>query len=166
MTSLDLIALGIVGGSILVGVMRGFVRESFSLGAWVIAFFAAKDFSQWLAPHIPGLSAPALRYAAAMALVFVTVLILASLLSALLRGLISSAGMGGYDRMLGGFFGLARALVVLLLLTYIIGLTAMPRTDLWQMSLVHAPLEFVAALLAPWLPQEMASLLQFTSDRK
>ena len=161
MTSLDLIAFGILLFSALLGLMRGLTREVLSLLSWVAAFYAAKSFAPWLAPLIPGLDAPALSHAAALVVIFVAVLIAASLLSAAVGGLVKITGMGPYDSLLGVLFGAARGSLILLMLTLIAGLTALPKTKAWQASLIHGHLEQAAVKIKPWLPDDMAALIQY-----
>lgn len=161
MTSLDLIAFGILLFSAVLGLMRGLTREVLSLCAWFAAFYAAKSFAPLLAPLIPGLDAPALSHAAALVVIFVAVLILASLLAAALGGLVKVAGLGPYDSLLGGLFGATRGALVLIMLTLLAGLTALPKTRAWQASLVHGHLEQVAIKIKPWLPADLAALIQY-----
>lgn len=161
MTAIDWIALAILAGSLVMGLLRGFVREALSLAAWVVAFLAARLFSPALAQLIPGIAEEGLRQAAAIVLIFVGVLILAHLLAALLAGLLKWVGLGGLDSLLGMLFGAARALVVLVLLTLVAGLTALPRSEAWRASLVHGPLELAALKVIPWLPEDLAALIRF-----
>jgi membrane protein required for colicin V production len=161
MTAIDWIALAILVGSLFMGLFRGFVREAFSLSAWIVAFLAARMFSPGLAAVIPGIGQEGLRQAAAIVLIFIGVLIAAQLLAAMSAKLMKLAGLGGFDRMLGMLFGAGRAAVVLVLLTLTAGLTALPRSDAWRNSLVHGPLEIVASKVIPWLPQDLAALIRF-----
>lgn len=161
MTSLDWIVLAILALSVFLGVMRGLAREALSLAAWVLAFVGAKVFAPFIAPALPGLDSPALRYAAALLLVFVAILILASLATAVAARLINLAGLGFYDRFLGALFGVLRATVALLGLTLIAGLTALPKTQAWQQALTLAPLEQMASKLHPWLPSDLAALIRY-----
>ena len=160
MSSLDLIALAIFVFSAVLGLMRGLTREALSLLSWFVAFYAAKSFAPMLAPWLPSL-APALSHAAALVLIFVAVLIAASLLAAMLGGLVKLVGLGPYDSLLGGLFGAARGSLILLMLTLLAGLTALPKTQTWQASLIHGPLERVAIKIKPWLPTDLAALIQY-----
>lgn len=161
MTSPDLIALGIFLVSAILGLMRGLTRELLSLLSWFLAFYAAKTFAPVLAPWLPGLDSPGLRHAAALLLIFVAVLIAASLLAAALGGLVKVAGLGPYDSLLGGLFGAVRGVLILLMLTLLAGLTALPKTHAWQASLIHGRLEQAAAKIKPWLPADTAALIQY-----
>lgn len=161
MTVIDLIALAIVALSCLLGLMRGFVREAVSLAGWLLAFYAAKTLSPSLADSVPGIDNPSLRYAIALVLVFVTVLLLASLVAIVLRGIVKQAGLGAYDKAVGLLFGAMRALLVLVSLTVVAGLTALPKTEAWRGSWSHDRLESAVSKIAPWLPQDLAALVQF-----
>ena len=161
MTSLDWIVFAILGLSIFLGALRGLARESLSLAAWVLAFAGAKLFVPSVAPMLPGLDNPSLRYAAALLLVFVAILILSSLAAAVIAKLIDLAGLGFYDRFLGALFGVLRGTVALLGLTLIAGLTALPKTQAWQHALTRVPLEQMSRKLYPWLPPDLAALIRF-----
>lgn len=161
MTAVDWIALAILAGSLVLGLMRGFIREAFSLAAWVVAFLAARIFSPAVAAVIPGIDQEGLRQAAAIVVVFVAVLVLAQLLGAALAKLMQAAGLGSVDRSLGMLFGVGRAVVILILLTLAAGVTALPRSEAWRASVVHGPLEFVAQKIIPWLPEDLAALIRF-----
>lgn len=161
MSSLDLIAFGILAFSAVLGLMRGLTREVLSLLSWFLAFYAAKSFAPRLAPLIPGLDAPALSHAAALVVIFVAVLVVASLFAAAVGGLVKVAGLGPYDSVLGGVFGATRGGLVLLMLTLLAGLTALPKTQTWRSSLIHGHLEQAAVKIKPWLPADMAALIQY-----
>jgi membrane protein required for colicin V production len=161
MTAVDWVALVILASSLIMGLMRGFVREAFSLAAWVLAFLAARLFSPAVATLMPGLGQEGVRQAVAIVVVFVAVLILAQLLGAALAKLMRVAGLGGVDRMLGMLFGFGRAVVILILLTLAAGLTALPSSEVWRTAVVHRPLEIVALKVVPWLPKDLAALIRF-----
>jgi membrane protein required for colicin V production len=162
MTAIDWIALAILFGSLVLGVMRGFVREAFSLAAWIMAFLAARAFSPTLAALIPGIEQEGLRQAAAIVVIVIVVLIVVHLAGAMLSGLLKMVGLGGFNRLLGMLFGMTRATVVLVLLTLVAGLTALPRSEAWQTSVAHGPLEVVAKKVIPWLPDDLAALIRFS----
>ena len=52
MTLFDYAVLGIVGISVLVGVWRGVVSELLALAAWVVAFFAAREYASSVVPWL------------------------------------------------------------------------------------------------------------------
>lgn len=162
MTGLDLAALAIVLVFFLLGLKRGLVREVISLVAWLLAFFLAGRLAQWLGPYLPGMTEGRLRDAVAMGLAFIAILLLASLLSMILNGLVKVAGLSLEDRLLGSVFGLLRGGVVLVLLVMISGLTVLPQTEIWQRSVLRAPLEALALNFRPLLPDALAEKIRFT----
>ncbi len=161
MTIVDWLVLAVGGLSCVIGLMRGFVREAMSLAGWVLAFYAAKTLAPGFSAEVPGIDNPALRYGVALVLVFVVVLLLASLASMLLRGMVNMVGLGAYDKAVGLLFGGARALVLLLSLTVVAGLTSLPKTRAWQDSWSHSWLESAVVAIKPWLPEDLAALIQF-----
>ena len=112
MTVLDLIVLLLVGGAAIFGVLRGFVAELVSLAAWVGAVLAVKLFhapvAGWLADRgTVGAGAEMLAFAG----IFVVVLIGGKLLAGQLGGAARRSRIGGFDRVLGGGFGLLKGLI-------------------------------------------------------
>lgn len=161
MTTLDLIVVGVLAVSAGLGLMRGLIREVFSLGAWLLAFLFAKSLAPFLAPVIPGIGSEALRHFAAIVLVFVLILVLATMSGAILAGMVKWVGLGFYDKLMGFVFGALRGGVIVLLFTLLAGLTALPRTQFWQGALLSGPLEALAARALPWLPASLAEHIHY-----
>jgi len=154
--------LGIIGLSILLGLMRGGVKEILSLAAWVLAFLIAKTFADAAAAWMPAMiSSPALRYLGGFILVFVIVMAVAMLLSLLLAESLKAVGLGALDRLLGLVFGAVRGVVIVLTLVLLAGLTALPKTELWQHALLAPPLVKLAVMAKPWLPDSLVQHIQF-----
>lgn len=162
MTLFDYAVLTIVGGSVLLSIFRGFVREVLALAAWVIAFIAAgllgNVVAGWLATSI---SDESVRVLVAFVAVFVATLISMSLIALAVSGLMRKAGLGLEDRVLGSFFGLARGMLIVMLLVLLAGLTALPRQPAWTDAMLSAPLEALAGAAKPWLPQVIAGNVSY-----
>ena len=162
MSILDIVVLFILVGSALLGLMRGLVKEVFSLAAWVLAFIGARLLGPEVAQLLPGVENPGLRYALALVLVFVLILVGAGLAGSLMAGLVRMAGLGAYDRFLGVMFGFLRAGVALVALTLVAGMTALPQTQAWQTALSRVPLEATAHWLRPFLPDDVSKLIKYS----
>lgn len=162
MTLFDYAVLVIVGLSVAFGAMRGLVREVLSLVAWVTAFVAANFLAAEIAALLPQTVATVeLRLLAGFMIVFVAVLILMIVLAIMASKLVKSAGLGVEDRLLGGLFGLARGLLVVVILVLLAGLTSLPRQPVWRNALLSDPLQSVAVRIKSWLPVEFAKRVTY-----
>jgi len=162
MSWLDYAILGVLAVSVVWGIWRGFVREVISLAGWVLAFLAANAVAGPLGDALPtSISSPEVRVLAAFLIVFIFTLSLATLAGMLFSKLLKAAGLGGLDRTLGGMFGLARGVVILLALTVAAGLTAAPRHPLWKESVGAGMLMRTVLQLKPWLPPRLADRLRY-----
>ena len=162
MSSLDLAIVVVLGLSMAWGIWRGFVREILSLAGWVLAFLAANAVAAPIGDALPeGLARPELRVLIAFVVVFVFVLSAMTLVAMLLSKLFRRAGLGGVDRTLGGFFGLARGIVLLLAFTLAAGLTALPRQTLWKESVGAGMLARTVLQLRSWLPPRLERRLRY-----
>jgi membrane protein required for colicin V production len=162
MTAFDFMVIGVVGLSMVAAFLRGFVRVCISLGAWIIAVVAAVRFAGVGGGMLPDLGeTPATRYVVAFALILVAVLIVGALVGYLLSRLVQAAGLGFLDRALGAIFGIARGLLIVVILVLCAGVTSAPRMDWWQNALTSRPLTTAALMLRPWLPKAWADHLDY-----
>ncbi|HYC45477.1 MAG TPA: CvpA family protein [Burkholderiales bacterium] len=162
MTLFDYAVLLVVGASVLVSVMRGFVREVLSLLAWVIAFVAAALASGTVAGWLTGTIAnESLRVLGAFVAVFLFTLVAMSLMAMAASGLLRKAGLGLEDRVLGGVFGLARGLLIVMVFVLLAGLTSLPRQPAWNDAMLSPPLVALAGAVKPWLPQIVSRNLSY-----
>ena len=162
MTLFDLAVIAIVGLSVLLSVIRGLVREVLALAAWVVAFLAANVLAGTVAPWLPdSMEGEALRLLGGFVCVFVATLIAMSVLAILASKLVKSAGLGLEDRLLGSAFGLARGLLVVMILVLLAGLTSLPRQAVWRNAVLSDPLEGLAGSIKAWLPAELAQRITY-----
>ena len=161
MTWLDYAVLVVLAASILWGVWRGLVHEVVSVASWVLAFLAANMFAGAMGDLLPATMAPEVRVLVSFVVVFIVVLIACTIVGHLLSKMMKVAGLGPLDRTLGGVFGLARALVILLAFALVAGLTALPRQPAWRNSVSGEPLSKGALALRPWLPKSFADRLRY-----
>lgn len=165
MSGFDIAVLSVVGISMLIGVIRGAVREVLALAGWVAAFLLARwlasDVAVWLPDAIPS---QGLRHLAAFIIVIVSVLLLVTLISAAASSAIRSLGLGTFDRGLGLVFGLARGLLIVLMFVLAAGLTNLPRQNFWQNAMLSAPLETAARRLAGFLPEAYAKRIRYGTE--
>src|ERR1700760_4990101 len=110
---LDLAVLGIVLVSALLSMMRGFTREVLAIASWALAPAAAYYFYPMLMPYLtPYIHKEVIAQAAAAAAVFFLTLIIVSLFTVRLSGLILDSRIGALGRSLGFVFGVARGFLL------------------------------------------------------
>lgn len=162
MTWLDYAVAAVMIVSIAWGVWRGLVREVVSLAGWIIAFLAANLFAGPLADALPrSISRPELRVLVAFVAIFVATLTLSALAALLLSKMLKAVGLAGLDRTLGGLFGAARGLLIVVAFALVAGLTMLPLRPAWKESWSGPILGRTALQLKPWLPPAFAERLRY-----
>lgn len=165
MTVLDWSVIGVLALSILLAYARGFTRELIALLAWVLGFFAALAFSPLVGAWLPEFGgSPVVRYIVAFVAIMILAIVLGALVAWPLSTVIRKSGLGFVDRFLGGIFGIARGVVVVLAFVLIAGLTSLPRHDWWQNAALAPVLVAAALSCAPWLPAEWVQRLDYSRE--
>jgi len=115
----DAVVLAAIVLSLGLGIFRGLVREILSLSSWIISILLAYVYGDDLAiVVVPWVESERLSGLIGYVVVFVTVLVLLSLVGALLLKLFRIAGFSGASRLLGGLFGFLRGLVIVTVLLF------------------------------------------------
>lgn len=162
MTAFDFIAIAVVAISAVFGLWRGFVREVFSLVSWIAAFWLARTFAGVVATWLPAsLTHHGLRTIIAFIAVMLVSLLVTSLISMIIVHLVKAAGLTASDRSLGAAFGLIRGVLIAVILVLLGGMTSEPREAYWRHALLSHPLEKMALLVKPWLPDDIARRVSF-----
>ncbi|MGN6514035.1 MAG: CvpA family protein [Lysobacteraceae bacterium] len=165
MNATDLLLLGIILVSTLLGLLRGFVGAVVSLLAWLLAGWAAFHYGARAALVLAGDAAPgAGQLLAGYGVCFLGVLLVVGVVGWIVRKLVKAAGLSGADRALGGALGLARGGFVACVLVLLMGLTALPREPGWRQSRVLPVLLPGAQWLRGWLPAWAAQRVDFDGD--
>ena len=163
---IDYVIFAIIALSAIIGLFRGFVREALSLVAWGAAIWVALTFAPLAASYLePYLETPSLRHIAAFAGLFLVTLIAGAIINYLVSLLVTKSGIGGTDRFLGLFFGIARGGLVVAILVLLAGLTPLPEDPWWQQSEVMPYFEELAVSLRGFLPEDIAKDFVFDPTR-
>jgi membrane protein required for colicin V production len=158
----DYAILAVIAISILVGVLRGFIKEVFSLFVWAAAFLVAYQFGGDVATMMEdAVSLPSARSAMGFTGLFVAVLLVGGLINYLLGRLVASTGLSGTDRLLGGVFGAARGLGLMVAVLLVAGFTPIPADPWWQESRTIARMMPLVDWATSWLPESIAEHLDF-----
>ena len=165
MTWPDYAILATIAISILVGMLRGFVKEVFSLLIWAAAFALAYQFGGDLASVMEEhVTLPSARTAMGFAGVFIMVLLVGGLLGYLIGRLVDSTGLTGTDRLLGGAFGTARGLALVVACVLVAGFTPIPGDPWWQQSDGIKRLMPLVDWAAEFLPVNLREHLDFEPE--
>ncbi len=161
----DYAVLGLIVISILVGAIRGFIKEALSLAVWAAAFLVAFQYSGALAVQLENhIELPSVRTSLAFAGLFLGVLLVGGLLTFLIGKLVEKTGLSGTDRLLGAVFGGARGVVLILFMMLVAGLTPVPQDSWWQQSRTIQSLMPLAEWSAQFLPDYIQEHLELTGD--
>ena len=154
MNTLDWVVVAVIGASVLLGLLRGFVRELISLAGWIAGIWLAFRFAASISASVPlGAEWPLARTAVVALLIVVGCVFAAAFAGWLVRELIKAAKLSAADRTLGGLFGLARGLLIVGLAVFLVRDTAMYREPLWRESLVLPQIEAALGFALRQLPE-------------
>ncbi len=162
MTAFDYVLLTILLASVVISTLRGLVREVLSLFAWLAAFVVANRYGAEMAALLPdALPAGTVRLVAGFAILFVGMLLLSSLVNLAIARIIAASGLEVADRGLGGLFGLARGILIVLTLVILAGLTDLPRQPVWRDAMFSETAVSAVRIVKPWLPEAWARHVNF-----
>ncbi len=114
MTPIDYTIIGIVVLSALLGLFRGLLREVLTLLTLLIALWLAWRFADALLPYLGSgaLSKPPLQMWAARGLMFLAVMLIGTVITAVVGQLVRTSIFSGLDRFLGFLFGALRGVLI------------------------------------------------------
>jgi membrane protein required for colicin V production len=142
------------------------VKEVASLAVWVVAVVGASRLAHFPAELLPPwLSAP-LQQTVGFLIVLVLILIIGKLITMALKELVSAAGVGTLDRILGTGFGLARGGLIVIVLSVLAAMTSLPTQPAWKTAKTRSFLELGIRTAAPWLPASVGDRLQLPSSSR
>ena len=112
-TILDLVLLAVMLISGLLAMVRGFMREVLSIGAWgAAALVTLYSYSKLLPTAKTYFTSDTIASIAVVAGVFIGTLIIVSVITVRISDMILDSRIGALDRTLGFLFGLARGLLI------------------------------------------------------
>jgi membrane protein required for colicin V production len=152
----DLFIIVVIALSVIISLVRGFVREALSLAGWGLAIWVAINFAKPLSEYLQAyITQPLMRLGAAFAILFVVTLILAALINFLVSLFVKKTGLSGTDRMLGMIFGFGRGILLMSLLLLLGQLTPLPKQKVWQQSMLAPNFQPIEEWLMGFLPENI-----------
>lgn len=166
MNGADYLFIGILLVSLMLGVVRGFVREAISLLVWLVGLWLAWHYAYLIYPYLGGaLGEPGVREWLARVLLFVGILFVGSVLGALVTYLLHrSSGLVMTDRVLGALFGAVRALVAIGIFVVVAQGLGMHDEKWWKSSRLMPYAEHAANWLERYAEPAVEPLLDKASS--
>ncbi|MFD0965362.1 CvpA family protein [Seminibacterium arietis] len=159
---IDLLIIGIIVFSVIVSLLRGFVREVMSLATWIVAFLVASKFYPYLTPYLTQIDPLYLRNGTAIGVLFILTLIVGATINYILGQLVDKTGLSGTDRILGACFGLLRGvLVVAALLFFVDTFTNFNQNEWWKSSKLIPHFGFIVE----WFFQQLQANSTFLNQK-
>ena len=157
LNNLDVIILIVVAISALIALSRGLIKEVLSIVGWVLGCAAIIYLLPFLSP-IAGvyIKSPTMAGIAASLFILIVFLIVWILLTGNLVGKVRNSKLGSIDRLLGLFFGILRAFL-LVILVYILISWIQPK-DKWSDTFKESKyfLHFFILYLIMWSMRKLA----------
>ena len=161
---IDIVLLIVIGGSALLGLIRGFVGTLVSTAAWLLAGWATFEFGGQTAFWLSDNGKPTVtELFGGYALSFVVVMVVVVLIGTVVRSMVRSAGLSGVDRLLGTALGLLRGAFLASVLVLLMGFSPLPREPAWRQSQVLPMLMPVAGWMRSKLPNWSVPQIDFRS---
>ncbi len=152
----------------LISLFQGFIREMFSLLAWLsslaVAILFLDELANVLTLFIPFAD---LRVGIALVTLFFSTFLVAQWLNYLIINLlVGRTALTVSERMLGVCFGIIRGGVIVTLAIMLTGLTHLPKTQEWQESILIQYFKPIVWELHKQLPADVAKQFNFDSTPK
>lgn len=133
----DFTILGVIALSAVISVIRGFVKEAISLVVWFSAFIVSSQLYPQLAKFLSRISDELFRNGVAIAILFISTLIVGALINYVFSQLVKATGLSGTDRALGAVFGALRGLLIVsALLFFMDTFTPFADSEWWLQSIM------------------------------
>jgi membrane protein required for colicin V production len=163
LTGFDYAVMIVIALSALRGMWRGLLAEIFALAGYVIAFLVARHYvgvvAGWIPSTWPG--GEMTQLLVAFGLLFVATMLVIGVLAALANRVTEATGLRAVDRSLGMVFGLARGVLLVLLIVALAGLTTLPQHEFWRNGLLRPYAEQGVRGLKPLLPDALAAYVHY-----
>ncbi|WP_051919259.1 CvpA family protein [Basilea psittacipulmonis] len=142
MNTFDILLLSIIVLSGLVGLLRGLVREIFSLISYAVALIG----TLWLGPKAYPLVYSYIEHelialVMSYVLVFIAILLLMGVINYLFAKLITGTGLTPADKGLGMIFGLVRGFIIVAIIVVFSDYLGFSKEDWWQNARMPTPIQ-------------------------
>jgi membrane protein required for colicin V production len=159
---IDFTLIGLVFICFVTGLLRGFIKEVFSLTFWILASWVSLSFSSEFSGFlVSAISHPSARMVASFVALFAITLSLGGLIGFLLSVLVKNTGLTFVDRFGGMVFGVVRGMTVVTVVVMLAGLTPLPKDSWWTESTLIPPFQLLAVWLRDHIPSGLAEYISY-----
>lgn len=156
----DYIIIAIIVVSTLISLIKGFAQQAVSLASWLLAFYLALRFSSGLSLYLEQyIGLESARQAVAFFLIFVVVILAGAAIGFIASKLVSAAHLGLGDRLLGLLFGTVRGVVIVLTVTFFLGMSPLVDEPWWDESMLLGYSRELMVLVLGWMPENFSETL-------
>lgn len=144
----------IISFSVLISLIRGFVRETLSLLTWIAAFLIAFNFGNTLGDLFKdNIASQSARLAIGGGILFISTLIVGAIVNYLVSSLVEKTGLTGTDRVLGLILGGARGVLIVAVLILLANYSSISKDDSWTKSVLVPHFQPCAQWIEEFIPE-------------
>lgn len=159
---IDFTLIGLVFICVVTGLLRGFIKEVFSLAFWILACWVSLSFSSEFSGFLVStISHPSARMVASFVALFAITLSLGGLIGFLLSVLVRKTGLTFVDRFGGMVFGVVRGMIVVTVVVMLAGLTPLPKDSWWTESTLIPPFQLFVVWLRDHIPSGLTEYISY-----
>ena len=159
LTGVDWVIIAVVLISMGLSLMRGFVKDAIALITWMVSVMVSMIFYPGMSVLLePMIQSQSIRVMSAIALLFISTMIVGHIVGRLMHKLIKTSGLTGLDRAIGSAFGLTRGVLIVVIALGILKASGLVNNAQWWNASLLVP---HLALLEDWA-RNMAHLLSFS----
>ena len=162
LTWIDNTIIAIFIFSVVVGLIRGFLKEMLSVLIWALAFILATRFSVVLGQTFTlNMNDEAFRILIWFCIVVFATLLVGAVISYGLNLLLIKSGLNATNRFFGVLFGLTRGFIIIVGLMLLVQLTSVPKTEGWKKSILMPHFLPAVTFLKTVLPNHVGGYFNF-----
>ncbi|TAK61848.1 CvpA family protein [Methylobacter sp.] len=159
---IDFTFLGLFFIFFVIGLLRGFIKEVFSLAFWILAVWVSLNFTREFSYFLESsISHPSARMIASFMALFAITLCFGGLIGFLLNILVKNTGLTIMDRFGGMIFGVIRGMVVVTVVVILAGLTPLTNDSWWTESIMIPPFQSFAVWLRDHISSGVAEYIRY-----
>jgi membrane protein required for colicin V production len=159
---IDLTIAGLFTFSSIVGAVKGYSQQAFSLLVAFVALIVSLHFSRELAYLLPAsIKDPAAKLASAFVALFALTQLLGVAVRLVLGPLLKSTQLSLFDRLGGTILGVFRGGIWVVAAVILAGLSVLPQSPSWKKAYLLPPFQTTAIWLKEHIPSDLLETIRY-----